>query len=79
VRAFVEADPAYAPFYDRLVDLLTFLLPRYRAEGKSYFGVGLGCTGGKHRSVAMVEELARRLASVPGVAVNVRHRDLGRE
>ena len=63
VRAFVEADPAYAPFYARLADLLTFLLPAYRAEGKSYFGLGLGCTGGRHRSVALVEALAKTLAA----------------
>lgn len=77
VRAFVEADPAYAPFYDRLVDLLTFLLPRYRAEGKSYFGLGLGCTGGKHRSVALVGALAESLAAA-GWQVSIRHRDLER-
>jgi len=77
VRAFVEADPAYAPFYDRLVDLLTFLLPRYRAEGKSYFGLGLGCTGGKHRSVVLAEALAESLAAA-GWQVSTRHRDLER-
>jgi len=77
VRAFVEADPAYVPFYDRLVDLVTFLLPRYRAEGKSYFGLGLGCTGGKHRSVALVEALAESLAAA-GWQVSIRHRDLER-
>ena len=77
VRAFVEADPAYAPFYDRLVDLLTFLLPRYRAEGKSYFGLGLGCTGGKHRSVVLAEALAELLAAA-GWQVSTRHRDLER-
>ena len=77
VRAFVEADPAYAPFYDRLVDLLTFLLPRYRAEGKSYFGIGLGCTGGKHRSVMLAEGLAESLAAA-GWQVSIRHRDLER-
>ena len=77
VRAFVEADPAYAPFYDRLVDLLTFLLPRYRAEGKSYFGLGLGCTGGKHRSVTLAEALAESLAAA-GWQVSIRHRDLER-
>ena len=55
--------PAYAPFYARLADLLRFLLPAYRAEGKSYFGLGLGCTGGKHRSVALVEALAKTLAA----------------
>jgi UPF0042 nucleotide-binding protein len=77
VRAFVEADPAYAPFYDRLVDLVTFLLPRYRAEGKSYFGLGLGCTGGKHRSVMLAEALAESLAAA-GWQVSIRHRDLER-
>lgn len=77
VRAFVEADPSYAPFYDRLLDLLTFLLPRYRAEGKSYFGVGLGCTGGRHRSVMLVETLAESLAAA-GWQVSIRHRDLER-
>ena len=77
VRAFVEADPAFRPFYDRLVDLLTFLLPRYRTEGKSYFGIGLGCTGGKHRSVMLAEALAESLAAA-GWQVSIRHRDLER-
>jgi len=77
VRAFVETDPAYAPFYERLADLLKFLLPAYRAEGKSYFGLGLGCTGGKHRSVVLVEALAKTLAA-EGWPVSIRHRDLER-
>jgi UPF0042 nucleotide-binding protein len=77
VRAFVEADPAYAPFLARLVDLLRFLLPAYRAEGKSYFGLGLGCTGGRHRSVVLVEALAKTLAA-DGWQVSIRHRDLER-
>jgi UPF0042 nucleotide-binding protein len=77
VRAFVEADPAYAPFYARLEDLVKFLLPAYRAEGKSYFGLGLGCTGGKHRSVVLVESLAKTLAA-EGWQVSIRHRDLER-
>lgn len=75
VAEFVAADPQYAPFYERLVDLLRFLLPAYRAEGKSYFGLGLGCTGGRHRSVALVETLAKTLA-VDGWRVSIRHRDL---
>ncbi|MFO1106083.1 MAG: RNase adapter RapZ [Amaricoccus sp.] len=77
VADFVAADPAYAPFYERLVDLLRFLLPAYRAEGKSYFGLGLGCTGGRHRSVALVETLAKTLAE-DGWRVSIRHRDLER-
>ena len=54
---------------------LRFLLPAYRAEGKSYFGLGLGCTGGKHRSVVLVEALAKTLAA-DGWQVSIRHRDL---
>ena len=77
VREFVERDPAHGPFYARLVDLLVFLLPAYRAEGKSYFGLGLGCTGGRHRSVALVEALAKTLAA-DGWQVSIRHRDLER-
>jgi UPF0042 nucleotide-binding protein len=77
VRAFVEADPAYAPFLARLVELLRFLLPAYRAEGKSYFGLGLGCTGGRHRSVVLAESLAKTLAT-DGWQVSIRHRDLER-
>ncbi len=75
VRAFVETDPAYVPFYERLAELVKFLLPAYRAEGKSYFGLGLGCTGGKHRSVVLVEALAKTLAA-DGWQVSIRHRDL---
>lgn len=77
VATFVAEDPSYGPFYDRLVDLLRFLLPAYRAEGKSYFGLGLGCTGGKHRSVVLVEALAKTLAE-DGWRVSIRHRDLER-
>lgn len=77
VRDFVTADPAFAPFYARLADLLMLLLPAYRAEGKSYFGLGIGCTGGRHRSVAVVEALAKTLAG-EGWQVSIRHRDLER-
>jgi UPF0042 nucleotide-binding protein len=77
VRAFVEADPSYAAFYGRLVDLAGFLLPAYRSEGKSYFGLAVGCTGGRHRSVAVVEALAKTLAAA-GWRVSIRHRELER-
>ena len=56
--------------------MLAFLLPRYEAEGKVYLTVAIGCTGGQHRSVAIAEELARRVGQ--GRAVMVRHRDAGR-
>jgi UPF0042 nucleotide-binding protein len=57
--------------------LLEFTLPRYRREGKSYLTIALGCTGGRHRSVALVEELRRRLEGL-GYHVSVRHRDVQR-
>lgn len=77
VARFVTEDPKFAPFYARLVDLLRLLLPAYRAEGKSYFAIGLGCTGGKHRSVAIAEALSKTLAE-EGWQVSIRHRDLER-
>ena len=51
----------------------------YQRENKRHATIAIGCTGGKHRSVAIVRELAERLAKMPGVAVSVKHRDLGRE
>ena len=64
-------------FVNRLVDLLEFTLPRYRREGKSYLTIALGCTGGRHRSIVLVEELRRRLQE-RGHRVLVRHRDAER-
>lgn len=63
-------------FIERTRGMLGFLLPRYVAEGKTYFTLGIGCTGGRHRSVAIAEELARRLGEDPGLRPFVRHRDL---
>ncbi len=65
-------------FLDRARDLLLFLLPRYREEGKAYLTVALGCTGGRHRSVALAEALGGALAQA-GVRARVRHRDVERE
>jgi UPF0042 nucleotide-binding protein len=64
-------------FLRRVVDLLEFTLPRYQHEGKSYLTIALGCTGGRHRSVVLVEELRRRLQD-HGHRVLVRHRDVER-
>ncbi len=77
VAEHVRADPNFPGFFDRLSEMLLFLLPAYRAEGKSYFSVALGCTGGRHRSVAIVEALAKTLAQ-NGWQVSIRHRDLER-
>jgi len=64
-------------FLDRAEDMMRFLLPRYAAEGKVYLTVAIGCTGGQHRSVAISEELNRRLNNEP--LTNVRHRDIDRK
>ena len=77
VRDYVLGQDAAGPFLDRVEDLLVSLLPAYVAEGKSYLTVALGCTGGRHRSVAVVEELSRRLGRHGHVA-RVAHRDLPR-
>ncbi len=78
VRDFVLGQPDAAAFLDRIVDLGGFLLPRYRAEGKSYLTVAIGCTGGKHRSVAIAGELARRLEA-GGQRIRLWHRDVEKE
>jgi UPF0042 nucleotide-binding protein len=65
-------------FLARAKDLLLFLLPRYRDEGKAYLTVALGCTGGRHRSVALAEALGKALAA-DGAHARVRHRDVERE
>ncbi|WP_210529376.1 RNase adapter RapZ [Rubellimicrobium arenae] len=77
VATYVEADPRYEAFFQRLMDLLGLLLPAYRDEGKSHLAVGLGCTGGQHRSVTVAERLAEALAK-EGWRVSKRHRELER-
>jgi UPF0042 nucleotide-binding protein len=62
-------------FIDRLTAFLTFALPQYVQEGKSYLTVAIGCTGGRHRSVMVAEALKQSLASVKGITVRVKHRD----
>jgi UPF0042 nucleotide-binding protein len=77
ISRFIRGDQAFAPFLDSLTRLLRPLLPRYVAEGKSYLTIAVGCTGGRHRSVFVVEELATWLRS-EGQRVQVLHRDLDR-
>ncbi len=79
VVEYVLSRQGAAEFLDAYATALTPVLEGYQRENKSHSTIAIGCTGGKHRSVAMSEELARRLSAIPGVAVNVRHRDLGRE
>lgn len=77
VAAFVATDPDYRPFVDRLQGLIGPLLPRFDAEGKSYLTIAVGCTGGRHRSVALAEELAEWLRR-SGRSVTLLHRDAER-
>ncbi len=75
VGAYIEEDPALSPFLARLTALLEPLLPLYEAEGKSYLTIAIGCTGGQHRSVYMVERLKAWLTD-RGVSSEARHRDI---
>ena len=77
VSDYVLETSSGSDFVDRIHDLLSSLLPQYESEGRSYLTVAVGCTGGRHRSVAVAEELASRLRS-DGVAVRAAHRDLAR-
>jgi UPF0042 nucleotide-binding protein len=77
VRDYVLGQPETGEFLSRLDDLLALLLPAYVREGKSYLSVGVGCTGGQHRSVVLAEELAKLLAQ-RGFRPTVRHRDVNK-
>ena len=77
VAEYIRADPLFEPFFDQLCGMCRLLLPAYRKEGKSYFSVGLGCSGGKHRSVFVTEHLAN-LLEAEGWQVSIRHRELER-
>jgi RNase adapter protein RapZ len=76
VRAFLEKSDATHDFLEHTLNLLRFLIPQYVVEGKSYLTIGIGCTGGRHRSVAIAEALKKGLAGLEGVQVRVRHRDI---
>jgi UPF0042 nucleotide-binding protein EUBREC_0697 len=65
-------------FLDKLDDMIKFLIPRYIDEGKSALVIGIGCTGGQHRSVAIAVALKRRLDTVEGIGVRLEHRDMGK-
>ncbi|WP_344783587.1 RNase adapter RapZ [Microbacterium kribbense] len=79
VRQFVLAQPGASEFLDAYTAVAMPVLAGYQRENKRHSVIAIGCTGGKHRSVVMAVELARRLTEAPGVAVRVAHRDLGRE
>ncbi len=76
VARYVMAREGTLGFLERVVSLLSFALPRYEAEGKSYLTVGIGCTGGRHRSVALAEAMGARLRDETDFEIDVSHRDL---
>lgn len=79
VRQFVLSQPGAAEFVGDYARALEPVFAGYQRENKRHATIALGCTGGKHRSVAIAEELAKLVREMPGVAVSVKHRDLGRE
>ncbi len=78
VRDFVLNQPGAREFLDGFADMLAVVAEGYGREGKRFATIAIGCTGGKHRSVAMTEEVARRLQGA-GIDTSITHRDLGRE
>lgn len=79
VSDYVLSQEGAGEFLDRFVDMFRSMLAGYRHEGKNFITVAVGCTGGHHRSVAVSEELRRRLSELPELDVNVFHRDIARD
>jgi UPF0042 nucleotide-binding protein len=75
VAAHIEGDPAFAPAFEKIADLVLSLIPLYAAQGRAYLTVAFGCTGGRHRSVFSAETLSRRLQG-EGYEPTLIHRDL---
>jgi len=78
VVEYVTVDDRFSAFFEKITDLTDLLLPAFHDEGKSYLMIGLGCTGGKHRSVAVAEMMGKALAN-KGWQVSIRHRELERQ
>ena len=79
VVRYLDRSSTTHEFLDHTLNLLKFLIPQYAHEGKTYLTIGIGCTGGRHRSVAMAEALRKGLAGIPGVRLRVKHRDIANE
>ncbi|WP_417623821.1 RNase adapter RapZ [Paremcibacter congregatus] len=75
VQDYVAADPRFEAFWTKISDLIFFLLPEYKEEGKSYLKIAFGCTGGRHRSVTLAEKMAQSL-NKNGYKANLYHREL---
>lgn len=78
VATYVASDKRYTEFFTKMADIVLMLLPAFKEEGKTYLSIGIGCTGGQHRSVAVAENLANTLA-VQGWRVSTRHREMERQ
>lgn len=78
IKNYVFQDPDSSEFLSILGEMMEFTLPKYREEGKSYLTIGIGCTGGKHRSVAVSDLLAQNLEK-QNWTINLKHRDIGNE
>ena len=76
VQKYLDKSEATRTFLDKTTGLLRFLIPEYVREGKSYLTIGVGCTGGRHRSVVVADRLRRRLARLDGVRLRLKHRDI---
>ncbi len=79
VVEYVAREGKLAEFYTLLEPLLDFLVPQYEEEGKAHLSVAIGCTGGRHRSVAITEHLGKRFSARDDVVVEIEHRDIGRK
>jgi UPF0042 nucleotide-binding protein len=78
VRDYVLGNPESREFVERAEQLLEYCLPRFEREGRSYLTIAIGCTGGRHRSVALAEYIAERIRTKGGISIDVQHRDVDR-
>lgn len=78
VAEYIETDPSAQPFLDRLFDMMDFLMPRFLTEGKAQVTIGVGCTGGRHRSVYVARRLALYLENLPSIELYLETRDATR-
>ncbi len=76
VQEYVKVDESYNLFMEKLIDMVLMLIPLYIREGKKYFNISIGCTGGKHRSVTIVEDLAKQLLAKNIKEIRIKHRDI---
>ncbi len=79
VRDYVMSNEKAGEFLDKLTDLLEFLIPNYIIEGKTQLVIGIGCTGGKHRSVTLANALFARISQAESYGIRIEHRDIGKD